>query len=1523
MALPTHPRHSSRPRITRSVTALLSAIVLTALLLLSLRSFAPAHGAPARPLAEDLQIDKQGPNTIWAGQRITYTLRVTNASGMQLDGIIITDTWTRQDYYTGTYETEGSVTVVSETLVQQPVRYVQFNLAPMPVGGVGLIRVGMLVSTSLQPTYDGNSTVLGNNAVITTSTPGKTAGADNVNTMVVGPLLRLTKTASPATLRPGYPITFTFALANKNRSDAIDATNVVISESLPSHLAFYSAYPPDWATFYPITRTVQWNVPSVPVSSTVYVTLTARVTPTQPFGNTSNPRANCRVYADGLPAPVQCYQDASFAVDNTFEKTTRAVSPPPQSGAISKTFPNRILTYTVYAYNPFTETVSLRITDTLPQYGTSGPMFQYIDLPAQPNPPTLVSANGKVIVWDTPPIQAWGVYSYSFWAFVPPNMPIDVNGTQQLYTNWVGGSRDATLLASNNGNDDSMKVYVVPQILTLKTATPSTQMIGQPVTYTLVLSNSGPTTISNLRITDTLPTISGQCAFTWGQLLSGPAPASTTANTAVWEGLTLAGYQQIVITFTAMVNGKPKTTCYNTVEGASPDTFIVKRTNLAPVTIDVPFRYNKTVTPTTVLLGNNIEYRVMITNIGGIDATLSGFTDTLPAGFYYGGSPVYYDPAMLTLLANRQNEYATTFSVQVVSTSVPCDSLPAPVSQAAGKLNWQISAPPELAGSWLSEAAIAPVTIQPQARAAKQASPSAVLPGGVVTFTITLTNNTAAPITQVRIEDTLPSGFQFVSVLPGTPAPASTVPPVWIEQDIPANGVRVFAFTAAASNTPGNYTNAVKAYSVSDPLICIPRTTAPIAVKPARVRVTKSASPTSVGPLGLVTYDIGLTNDGPIPVTVLRFTDTLPGLSAGHIWKFVSMQSGDSPISTDPPVWQNLTIAPGAPLHLRFTVRTNTQFGTYPNLPASTPPPSGAGQFTGTLPSPWELSMSGNTPGVAVKPGVGLAKEVAPADAIIGNSVVYTITLVNLSGLSINNVRVTDTLPTGFKFESMVAGDAPLTTSPLVWSLGTVQSGEQYKEVLAFRARITNTLLSGTYYNRVDARSDNILIPSTDKTAPVVVHGLPALQLAKSAEPDWVKPGHEVTYTLVLANPESQDITARITDTLPNAFTFAAMVSGPAPEQAAPQVVWPSLTVPAYTTTTLVMRARVAPDAPDGVYYNQLDGSSAQGMFMGTGPTAPVEVIAPRFDTQVFKTDGAYANRVGGAAVYTLYYTNTLNTLGLTATNVVLTETFSPADYLAADATGWNLVSSGVYTRLIGDLPAGASGWVTFALNIQNDLPAEYLMITNTAQIGAQPPQEMPDAFEQPTSNNTSTDIDIVRGADLVVTNLTYAPARLRQGGLLTVWVTLENRGPDSTQGPDGKGWFGTDLYVKPAGSASPTGPGDRYLGACPANTNYCPDAIRQDLVKLTKSEGGEGLAPGEVWALTYTYRIPTAGAQWLYAQADTFWGQNGDPDPTLYGSSQQGRITEGLEANNIFGPVSIYVNPNLYLPLIFRGYPR
>jgi len=1501
------------------MTAVLAAIGLTVLLLLGLRSSAPAQSAPAQPLAFDLQIDKQGSETAFAGEFITYTIQVTNATGGLLDGIIITDTWTKQDY-TGAYETEGNVNVVSVTVITQPVKFAQFSLAPMPAGSSGILRIPMFISTSLQPDYSGSSTVLGNNVVITTSTPNKTAGSDNVNTVVIGPVLRLTKAATPGTVRPGRLITFTLALENKTRSDAIDATNVLISETLPNDLLYYSAIPTGWATYYPTTRTIQWNVPTVTVGSFAYVTFTARVTPTRPFGPMNNPKANCQALADHLPKPIPCNNDAGFSVDNVFEKTTWTVSPPQQTGSISRTFPNRVLTYTVYVYNPFTETVSsLRITDTLPRYGTTPAMFQYVDLISQPNPPTLVSTTLNLVIWDTPPIEAWGIYSFAFRAFVPPYMPIDTNQTQKEYPNLVSGSYGQVGLPINNANDNSMKVYVVPQILTPKIVTPSAQLYGLPVTYTLTISNSGPTTIRDIRITDTLPT-GGGCAFQWDRLISGQMPSVPASNMAVWQGITLTGYAQTSMVFSAIVYGALNAVCYNTIEGYSPDTYIVKQDRLSPVLVQVPFRYNKTVAPSSVVLGGNIQYTVIEFNIGGINATMHGFTDVLPLGFYYGASPIYTDSTLITLLANHQNQYQTTFPVHVVSTTEPCDNLPRSIPQKAYTFGMRIIDPPTLAGFWVNAADAAHVMVYPQATASKLAYPSAALPGGVVTFTIVLSNNTASPISGVRVTDTLPNGFQYGGVLPGTSTPASTIPPnvIWIDQVIPASGVRTLAFTVTAPITLGaNYENWVKASSMSDPLICVPLAKIKIPVKPPQIRMSnKTANPSTVGPYGLFNYDLTLTNDGPFTVTMSRFTDTLPGLT-GHRWKFVSMQSGDpQPVSTDPPAWQNLTLGPGANLRLRFTARTDTQFGTYPNLPATDPPPIGPGQYTATLPAGWVITMTPNADAkVTVIPGVGLNKEVTPTETITGSTVIYTITLINLSGSTINNVRVTDTLPSGFTFESMVAGDVPLSASPLVWALGNVQSGEQYKKVLAFRARIANNVPSGTYYNRVDARSDNILIPSTDLIAPVTVRGVPTLRLSKSAEPSQVKPGREVTYTLVLANPEDGGITARITDTLPNYFSFVSMVSGPSPSVVGSQLVWPSLNVPAHTTTTLVLRALVAADTPDGVYYNQLDGLSQWGMIPGTGPAAPVEIAVPRFDVQVAKTNEASYTPLGSTTIYKLYYTNTLNPLNITATNVVLTDIFSPAAHLIADAPGWNMVSTGVYTRLIGDLPPGASGWVTFTLNVPSDLPAGYMTITNTVQISAEPPPEMPDATETPTNNNVATDIDIVRGADIVVTGLTASATRFRQGGVMTVWVTVQNQGPDPTQGPGGIGGFGADLYVKPAGSPPPTGPGDRYLGLCPTMTNYCPDPAARWALYAWVDE----LAPGESRGLTYTYAIPTAGEQWLYVQADTFWGEKGDPDPTLYGSSQHGRIVEGREDNNIYGPVSIYVNPNVYLPIVLR----
>ena len=468
-------------------------------------------------------------------------------------------------------------------------------------------------------------------------------------------------------------------------------------------------------------------------------------------------------------------------------------------------------------------------------------------------------------------------------------------------------------------------------------------------------------------------------------------------------------------------------------------------------------------------------------------------------------------------------------------------------------------------------------------------------------------------------------------------------------------------------------------------------------------------------------------------------------------------------------------------------------------------------------------------------------------------------------------------------------------------------------KLLGFRAKVTSLQPSGTYYNRLTVTADGLFIPPTGNIAPVKVKGIPSLVFGKAVSPQVVPAGRSVTYTLTLNNPDPSDsVTARVTDTLPSGFTFVEMINGPAPLATAPQVVW-SLDVPANSTQIMSFRALVDSATPDGTYYNQLNGSSTQIVFPGTGPAAPVLVVQPAYDVQVAKTDGAYTATIGTETIYTIYYTNTQNPLNLTASGVVLTDTYTPSDYLIADAPGWNLVSPGVYTYFVGDLPAGATGSITFGLLIDNSIPPAYFTITNTIEIDDAGAIEIPEAIEQPAANNVSVDADLIRGADLAVTGMSYTPLTLAIGRPITVFVTVENRGVDPALGPDAAGWFESNLYVKPVSAPPPSGPGDLYLGLCPTPGNYCPLTARKT---LSTTYSGNGLLPGQTAALTFTTVLQAGGAQWLYVQADTYWG---DPATTVYGTPDHARVSEVNETNNIFGPISITAGAKVYLPIIRR----
>src|SRR5205085_7820909 len=144
-------------------------------------------------------------------------------------------------------------------------------------------------------------------------------------------------------------------------------------------------------------------------------------------------------------------------------------------GPVPLSFPARVVTYTVYAYNPFTQAVSLRITDTLPRYqGQDSYAFQYLGLSDQnTNPPTATTViTGGIVGWTTPVISGWDVYSFTFNAFLPPTMPIPPHYPSFDYYNTVNGSYGDIILPTYSSDQPNAIVREVTQIVVGKIVTP-------------------------------------------------------------------------------------------------------------------------------------------------------------------------------------------------------------------------------------------------------------------------------------------------------------------------------------------------------------------------------------------------------------------------------------------------------------------------------------------------------------------------------------------------------------------------------------------------------------------------------------------------------------------------------------------------------------------------------------------------------------------------------------------------------------------------------------------------------------------------------------------------------------------------------------------------------------------------------------------------------------------------------------------------------------------------------------------
>ncbi len=1614
----------------RSIVWLLavSLLVFTAMALILVyvtpSQAAAAPSVPQTPTQAELSVGMEGPDQApvmvqdfsgWTNNTLVYTIVITNSTGVVAHNVVITDQWNNtqplsqwilhplpvitETSYTAdpgliqSY-TQTVLIIGEEDLIYETGRAV-WELKDLDPGETGTIVFKMWVPSLYQPKYASRirdavgPTQLGHSVEITgtddSGNPLETSPLDYVFTLIQGPVLDLVKTHTETPgvgPRPGWPITYTVEVYNmtaaEGREDSIPASGIVVWDDFPTELAYdgFCTTSVPGSSCMQANHTVTWELPSnytLGLGESFWVTFTTRLSPIQePDERIRNDDEALWADTNQTPNPFHAAEHYTFITWSIFHKEVEAPNPPPNTSQYIQAFPNQKVDYTVWVFNPLSQSVisGMTITDFLP------PEWSFITQTGEYKP-EIVGTPTETIEFINIDLEPSGIVSFSFEALIGPAADVQP-GTRcgdtynnRLRATWPGMSAEADHdydWKFSRERPTPGQVKLVPQIELNKTVRPGgTQYPGNLVTYTIEIENVGVTDIHNLVISDSLP----NSYFDYISTIDLQEPFTTTPQIA-WEVGTVEAGETIEFSFVVRVDGGSGK-WYNRISGRSPETTLCWYNREAPVTLVFPFNIDKTVSPifpNPIVQDEWFLYTVEVENFSpSVAYTITRFADWLKygglEGVEAGGQLGYYshtvEPPVLLPPMSAPLNWRHTFTPTLVGdgTGGPwCENMDDPeyrtpwqegYSIFGGCAVWIYTLDPE-GNQWIvcNGQDLARTRLAPHVSLEQYLYPHKVAMGKNLTVTLVMTNNmrnlrggTAKAVEGIDLTYTLPdinnprcdeTAFEYLGAAPGYPQPDEVTDSALTWQNIllpEGPGTKeTFVFRLRAPLCDQSRLDSIaRGNPTLDPEICIPPAGAEESPLPdylsvvKGIEVVKTPDKQLVGPRQGVEFELKLSNKTSLSLDDVVFTDTLP-----QDFIFDYMITGPDPqVDGRYLVW-TLDFDPDGGSNddqtLIYKTLAPKQVGDYVNLVSTGTHPSALAFYKECDPGDWpdEYPCFDYEEKVLVHvgAGVGLYKTVTPTQVFAGDEVVYTLVVHNLLfGKNLHNIIVTDTLPTGFTYLETLEGPEPeVNGQKLRFELGSLGAGN--KQEFIFRAQVDEELFEGTYYNRaegeaLDPNNDPIILPDTDDTAPVrVISGNRPVQMDKTVWPNEVDAGNIVTYTINLANDQDQAQTLNLVDTLPTYFEFVRAVGDTAEPDSTSPIVWNGLIIPANTTQTLSFEAEIDPLTPSGTYWNNLSGE-VDGFQLPDVDTAPVDVEGILlYDLEISKSDGVLLAFEGEALTYTIRYTFN-HPIGqeFALYDVVLTETVEPADFTTGvtQPDGWRYVESlGVYTYDLGTLhthyTGKRTGELTFTVYLSDVIPAEYERLTNTIQSDHWVAVE---AYEQDLEDNQATDIDILRGSDLAITDITFDPAVPRVGQVITANITFVNQGKDDIEtrwngSGTGDDWlFVLEFYLKHY-SLPPEDVFDHAGG-------YCVDPSCT-VTRAHHLAWWPGLNNGESRTVPVTFTVEEEGNYYPYAQIDVSWPEEKAPRPgTEIGWGQPfGLVEEAIESNNLYthGRISV-----------------
>jgi uncharacterized repeat protein (TIGR01451 family) len=440
--------------------------------------------------------------------------------------------------------------------------------------------------------------------------------------------------------------------------------------------------------------------------------------------------------------------------------------------------------------------------------------------------------------------------------------------------------------------------------------------------------------------------------------------------------------------------------------------------------------------------------------------------------------------------------------------------------------------------------------------------------GGVVTYTVILTNQADVTAFGIVVTDALPTEVTFDGWVVQNGAAYADGFWSW-SGDLPAGGAIAFVYTAILDANTSLYdsvvTNVVHFISTNDGSGSSPATFYVVSPPVLGIEKLVEFANNLPAPGDWITYTVNVENQGPSTAWDVHITDTLP----------------DGLIGADVNV--TVTIPAVSVYEVVIPAMLEPDYALYGTTVTNTAAYECPGVSSGTAAIAFDVVEA---PVLSILKTVDLMHD----PALPGDPLTYTVVLSNESLADAVGVHIMDVLPV-----EVTGSDVDITVTVPADGNYVIDIPATLSEEVVFGAVITNTA-SFSYMEAVSGKS----------AVALTVVGAPVLSMVKEVElsRDPIQPGDALTYTITVANAGPADaIGVHLTDVLP------AEVDG--------MDLDVTIIVPAHGAYTAVVQATLAEDAA----YDAEVINTANYLYKGLSGQAEISfIVAGTPDLSVEKT---------------------------------------------------------------------------------------------------------------------------------------------------------------------------------------------------------------------------------------------------------------------------------------------------------------